>query len=88
MIELIDGGACAVPARSIEDRRDAGADGLANVEVDGVGFNLHRPGLDADLYGPGLVSRLFGTTRPRMSRPERSVFTPAEPPAARPRKAG
>ena len=29
--------------------------------IDGVGFNLHWPALDADLYVPALVAGVFGT---------------------------
>ena len=31
------------------------------VEVDELGFNLHFPALDVDLYVPALVSGIFGT---------------------------
>ena len=34
---------------------------LANVEVDGEGFILHWPALEADLFVPALVAALFGT---------------------------
>lgn len=34
---------------------------LTNVVIDGVGFNLHWPVLDADLYVPALVAGVFGT---------------------------
>ncbi len=34
---------------------------LAAVEVDGLGFNLHWPALDVDLYVPALVAGIFGT---------------------------
>ena len=34
---------------------------LADVEVDGAGFNLSWPKLDVDLYVPALVAGVFGT---------------------------
>lgn len=34
---------------------------LRGVQADGLGFNLHFPGLDADLHVPALVSGIFGT---------------------------
>lgn len=61
MIELTNGCLYAVPARLVQDLRDASPDNLAEVQVDGVGFNLHWPGLDVDLYVPALVAGIFGT---------------------------
>ena len=34
---------------------------LVQVEVEGLGFNLHWPKLDVDLYVPALVAGVFGT---------------------------
>ncbi len=39
----------------------ANEEALAGVLVDGVGFNLHWPALDVDLYVPALVAGVFGT---------------------------
>lgn len=39
----------------------ASHDDLANVEVEGLGFGLHWPAPDADLYVPALVAGIFGT---------------------------
>ena len=50
-----------VPAHLVQDLESASHDDLANIEVDGVGFNLHFPKLDADLYVPALVAGVFGT---------------------------
>ena len=59
---------------------------LANVEVDGAGFNLHWPALDADLYVPALVSGIFGTrswmTR-ALARAAGQVTSPTKAAAAR-----
>ncbi|HEY5819492.1 MAG TPA: DUF2442 domain-containing protein [Mesorhizobium sp.] len=33
---------------------------LSEVVVDGMGFNLHWPKLDVDLYVPALVAGIFG----------------------------
>lgn len=60
-LELTNGCAYAFPAQLVEDLSGATDDQLADVEVDGLGFNLHWPALDADLYVPALVSGLFGT---------------------------
>ncbi len=61
VLDLVNGCSYAFPARLVQDLQGASHDDLANVEVDGLGFNLHWPTLDADLYVPALVSGLFGT---------------------------
>jgi hypothetical protein len=63
VIELASGCAYMFPAEMIEDLHGATPDQLAQIEVDGLGFNLHWPALDADLYVPALVAGLFGTQR-------------------------
>lgn len=60
-IDLTNGCAYAFPAQLVQDLNGATDDQLAGVEVDGLGFNLHWPALDADLYVPALVSGVFGT---------------------------
>jgi hypothetical protein len=60
-IELVSGCTFAFPAQQVQDLNGAGDDDLAAVEVDGAGFNLHWPSLDADLYVPALVAGIFGT---------------------------
>jgi hypothetical protein len=61
VIELINGCSYAFPAALVQDLQNASADKLADVRVDGYGFNLHFPALDVDLYVPALVSGIFGT---------------------------
>ena len=63
VVELVNGCGYAFPAALVEDLQSARAEDLAGVEVDGLGFNLHFPALDADLYVPALVSGIFGTQR-------------------------
>jgi hypothetical protein len=59
---------------------------LAQVEVDGAGFNLHWPTLDVDLYVPALVAGIFGTrawmTR-ELARRAGLATSPAKAEAAR-----
>jgi hypothetical protein len=59
--DLINGCTYAFPTQLVQDLHGATADDLAGIEVDGLGFNLHWPALDADLYVPALVSGIFGT---------------------------
>lgn len=60
-IELVNGCTFTFPTHLVQDLAEASPDDLATVEVDGVGFNLHWPKLDADLYVPALVAGVFGT---------------------------
>lgn len=66
-VELLNGCAYVFPTNLVQDLANADADDLEAVEVDGIGFNLHWPRLDADLYVPALVAGVFGT-RHWMSR--------------------
>ena len=56
------------------------------MEVDGLGFNLHWPALDVDLYVPALVAGIFGTqawmTR-QLARAAGQATSPAKAAAAR-----
>jgi hypothetical protein len=60
-IDLVNGCAYVFPAALAQDLQGATAEDLATVEIDGLGFNLHWPRLDVDLFVPALVSGLFGT---------------------------
>ncbi len=60
-VDLVNGCTYVFPAHLVQDLESASHDDLANIEVDGVGFNLHFPKLDADLYIPALVAGVFGT---------------------------
>jgi hypothetical protein len=61
VVELTNGCAYAFPAELVQDLHGASDADVSRVEVDGVGFNLHWPTLDVDLYVPALVSGIFGT---------------------------
>ncbi len=60
-IHLINGCVYGFPADLVQDLQGAGARELAQIEVDGLGFNLHWPALEVDLYVPALVAGVFGT---------------------------
>ena len=47
--ELTNGCSCAFPAALVQDLQNASADELADVRVDGCGFNLNFPALNVDL---------------------------------------
>jgi hypothetical protein len=61
VLELVSGCLYAFPAALVEDLLDADPAALADVVVDGQGFNLNWPSLDVDLYVPALVAGVFGT---------------------------
>lgn len=85
-IDLVNGCTYAFPAHLAQDLQGASDDDLAAVEVDGLGFNLRWPTLDADLYVPALVSGIFGTrtwmTR-ELARVGGRATSPAKAAAAR-----
>ena len=60
VIELANGCAYAFPAQRVQDLQDASEEDLADVEVDGAGFNLRWPSQGVDLYVPALVNGVFG----------------------------
>jgi hypothetical protein len=86
VLDLANGCTYAFPAQLVQDLQGASPEDLASVEVDGVGFNLHWPALDADLYVPALVSGIFGTrawmTR-ELARMAGRARSPAKAAAAR-----
>jgi hypothetical protein len=61
VIDLVNGCSYIFPANLVQDLQGAGDDDLENIQVDGLGFNLHWPALDVDLYVPALLSGIFGT---------------------------
>jgi hypothetical protein len=86
VVDLVNGCSYVFPAALVQDLQGASAADLAGVEVDGVGFNLHFPALDVDLFVPALVSGLFGTrawmTR-ELARVAGQSTSPAKAAAAR-----
>lgn len=66
-IELVNGCAYVFPTHLVQDLSEASQEDLESLAVDGMGFNLHWPRLDVDLYVPALVAGIFGT-RDWMSR--------------------
>jgi len=60
-VELANGCTYIFPAELAQELQGADDEALSVVAVDGAGFNLHWPALDADLYVPALVAGVFGT---------------------------
>ena len=61
VVELANGCAYAFPASRVQDLEGASDRDLAEVAVDGAGFNLHWPRLEADVYVPSVVAGILGT---------------------------
>ena len=99
VVDLVNGCTYAFPVQLVQDLQGASHDDLADIQVDGLGFNLHWPALDADLYVPSLVAGIFGTRdwmAKELARRAGQAKSPAKAAAARanglkggrPRKAG
>lgn len=85
-VELVNGCTYMFPTHLVQDLAEASPDDLATVQVDGVGFNLHWPKLDADLYVPALVAGVFGTRNwmsKALARQAGRATSPAKTAAAR-----
>jgi hypothetical protein len=86
VIDLVNGCTYAFPVQLVQDLQGASHDELANVEVEGLGFDLHWPALDADLYVPALVAGIFGTRNwmtKELARRAGQAKSPAKAAAAR-----
>ena len=86
VIDLVNGCTYAFPAKLVQDLQGASHHDLANVEVEGLGFDLHWPALDADLYVPALVAGIFGTRdwmTKELARRAGQAKSPAKAAAAR-----
>jgi len=59
-IDLVDGCSYAFPADRVRDLRGGSPAALSRIVVEGLGFNLHWPLLDVDVYIPALICGLFG----------------------------
>ncbi len=85
-IELVNGCTYMFPTALVQDLAEASPEDLETIQVDGVGFNLHWPKLDADLYVPALVSGVFGTRAwmcKALARQAGRATSPAKAAAAR-----
>ena len=61
VIDLLNGCSYAFPVRLAQELQGASEQDLGDIEIDGLGFNLHWPALDVDLYVPKLIAGIFGT---------------------------
>ena len=60
-VELANGCTYIFPAQLAQELHGADDEALSAIVVDGAGFNLHWPVIDADLHVPALVAGVFGT---------------------------
>ena len=85
-VEFANGCTYIFPARLAQELQGADDEALSGIVVDGAGFNLHWPAIDADLYVPALVAGVFGTRdwmAKEWARTAGSATTPAKAAAAR-----
>lgn len=85
-VDLVNGCTYVFPTHLVQDLSGANPHSLADIQVEGMGFNLHWPELDADLYVPALVAGVFGTRdwmSKAMARQAGRARTPAKAAAAR-----
>ncbi|HUW79918.1 MAG TPA: DUF2442 domain-containing protein [Acidocella sp.] len=61
VVDLVNGCSYAFPAWLVRDLQGASPAALADVLVDGPGFNLHWPVLGVELHVPALVAGVFGS---------------------------
>jgi len=86
VIDLMNGCTYAFPVQLVQDLQGASHDDLANVDIEGLGFDLHWPALDVDLYIPALVAGIFGTRdwmTKELARRAGQAKSPAKAAAAR-----
>lgn len=60
-VELANDCTFIFPAHLAEELQGADDESLSDVKMDGAGFNLHWPAIDADLNVPALVAGVFGS---------------------------
>ena len=85
-VELANGCTYIFPAQLAQELHGADDEALSSVVVDGAGFNLHWPAIDADLYVPALVAGVFGTRNwmaKEWARSAGRTTTPAKAAASR-----
>lgn len=61
VVELANGCTNILPPGMAQELHGADPADLAEIQIDGVGFNLHWPRLDANLAVPATVAGVFGT---------------------------
>ena len=84
-LHLDDGIRVSIPRTKLQGLEKAEAGRVAKIEILGRGTGLHWPLLDADHYVPGLLNRVFGTSRwmADLGRRGGSATTKAKAAAAR-----
>jgi uncharacterized protein DUF2442 len=82
LVDLTNGCNFAFPPRLAQGLATATADQLAEIEILGSGWNLHREQLDVDLSIPDLLAGVFGT-KAYMARRAGQSKSPAKAAAAR-----
>jgi hypothetical protein len=61
IVELVNGCTYIFPAHLLQDFQGVDSQGMNEIIVDGLGYDLYWPQLDINLYVPAIVSGIFGT---------------------------
>ncbi len=86
VVELTNGCTYIFPAKLAQELHGSDDEALSSIVIDGAGFNLHWPAIDADLHVPALVAGVFGTRdwmAKEWARTAGRATTPAKAAAAR-----
>lgn len=86
VVELANGCTYIFPSEMAQELHGAEPEDLAEIRIDGAGFNLHWPLLDADLSVPATVAGVFGTKAwmaKQWAQTAGKTSTPAKAAAAR-----
>lgn len=86
LVELANGCMYIFPSEMAQELHGAEPADLAEIRIDGAGFNLHWPRLDADLSVPATVAGVFGTKAwmaKQWAQAAGKTSTPAKAAAAR-----
>jgi hypothetical protein len=63
IMSMSNGLEVSFPAHEVQGLETATPADLSRIEIDPLGFGLHFPTLDADLYVPALLQGVFGSER-------------------------
>jgi hypothetical protein len=85
VLKLSDGRRYVIPREELQGLQSATEEQIGRVEILGGGTGLHWPGLDVDLYVPGLLRGVYGNTEwmAQIGRSGGSVKSVAKKKAAR-----
>ncbi|NUS60661.1 MAG: DUF2442 domain-containing protein [Lysobacter sp.] len=61
VVQLEEGVYVGFPTAALQGMENAKAQTMRRIEISPSGYGIHVPALDADVYLPALLERIFGT---------------------------